>query len=138
MKQSNLVSPLPFSELTFGNQCLYICGVGIGSGLAPKAPGTCGSLVVLPLLPLWLYLGFTHAGAVLLFSFLFGIYCCGRTASLMGFHDDGRIVWDEFVGQSIALLPLTLVPALPPMHYIAWTILGFALFRLFHLISEEK
>lgn len=35
-----------------------------------------------------------------------GIYICGQTAKILDVHDDGRIVWDEFAGQSITLLPL--------------------------------
>ncbi len=27
----------------------------------------------------------------------------------MGVHDDGRIVWDEFAGQSITFLPLIFI-----------------------------
>ena len=42
-------------------------------------------------------------------------------------HDDGRIVWDEFAGQSITFLP---VLYLGQMNWL-WLLIGFALFRLF-------
>ncbi len=58
---------------------------------------------------------------------LVGIYICGHTAQVMGVHDDGRIVWDEFAGQSITFLPLIY---LGQMNWF-WVLLGFALFRLF-------
>ncbi len=58
---------------------------------------------------------------------LVGIYICGRTAELMQVHDDGRIVWDEFAGQSIVLLPLLYWTSLAWW----WIIPAFVLFRLF-------
>ena len=58
---------------------------------------------------------------------LVGIYICGRTAKLMQVHDDGRIVWDEFAGQSIVLLPLLYWTNLAWW----WIIPAFVLFRLF-------
>ncbi len=58
---------------------------------------------------------------------LIGIYICGHTAKVMGVHDDGRIVWDEFAGQSITFLPLLYLNEMSWM----WALVGFALFRLF-------
>ena len=47
-------------------------------------------------------------------------------------HDDGRIVWDEFAGQWIALIPLV-----PVLHWdgasVLWLLVGFGLFRLFDI-----
>ncbi|ECF7063865.1 phosphatidylglycerophosphatase A, partial [Salmonella enterica subsp. enterica] len=60
---------------------------------------------------------------------LVGIYICGHTARVMGVHDDGRIVWDEFAGQSITFLPLIY---LGQMNWL-WLLIGFALFRLFDI-----
>jgi len=47
--------------------------------------------------------------------------------------DHRSIVWDEFVGQWVALLPLLLPEWMPAGHVaLAWSMLaGFALFRLF-------
>ena len=45
----------------------------------------------------------------------------------MGVHDDGRIVWDEFAGQSITVLPLIYFNVMD----VKWALISFALFRLF-------
>jgi len=99
--------------------------MGLGSGLAPKAPGTFGSLAALILwwpishLSVPLYLMLVVVGA------LVGIYICGRVARDMKVHDHGAIVWDEFIGLWIGLFA---IPA-------TWTtaLVGFALFRLFDI-----
>lgn len=64
--------------------------------------------------------------AIIIMSLL-GIWICGKTADIIHVHDDGRIVWDEFAGQSITFLPLIY---LGQMNWI-WALVGFALFRLF-------
>ncbi len=104
---------------------VHFLAFGFGSGLAPKAPGTFGTLVAVPLyllmtlLPLWGYLLVLVASAVL------GIYLCGRTARDMGVHDHPGIVWDEFVGFWITML-------LVPTDWY-WILAGFVLFRLFDI-----
>lgn len=56
-----------------------------------------------------------------------GYLYCGQTAKILDVHDDGRIVWDEFAGQSITFLPLLY---LQQINWI-WVITGFILFRIF-------
>lgn len=113
--------------MTWSERFIVFCGVGFGSGLAPKAPGTFGSAFALLFIPLWLFLGFGYSVIAIVIMSLIGIYICDRTANIMGVHDDGRIVWDEFAGQSITFLPLIY------LQQISWTsvLIGFALFRLF-------
>ncbi len=118
---------IKFKQMTWTQRCIVFCGVGFGSGLAPKAPGTFGSAFALLFIPAWLALGFFNSVLIIVLMSLLGIYLCGRTAELMGVHDDGRIVWDEFAGQSISLLPLVY---LGQMNWL-WVLIGFALFRLF-------
>jgi len=113
--------------MTWTERFITFCGVGFGSGLMPKAPGTFGSAFALLFIPTWIYLGFYGSILAILIMSLIGIYICGKTASIMGVHDDGRIVWDEFAGQSITFLPLIY---LGQMNWI-WVLVGFALFRLF-------
>lgn len=97
---------------------------GFGSGFSPWAPGTAGSLAALipwiglRLLPLPAYL------VTLALAFALGVWACGRAARRVGLHDPGAFVWDEFVGQWVALL---FVPQGPWLGVL----LGFALFRLF-------
>ncbi|EXB50615.1 phosphatidylglycerophosphatase A [Acinetobacter baumannii 1440422] len=113
--------------MSWFNRCIVFCGVGFGSGLAPKAPGTFGSAFALLFIPIWLSLGFNLSLIAILIMSLVGIYICGQTAKVIDVHDDGRIVWDEFAGQSITFLPLLY---LQQMNWM-WVIGGFILFRLF-------
>lgn len=104
---------------------IHFLAVGLGSGAAPKAPGTwgtvMGAVLYLPLaqLNLWAYL------AVVVVAGLVGIYLCGKTSRDWGVHDHGGIVWDEFVGFWITMI------AVPLTWY--WLLAGFALFRLFDI-----
>lgn len=105
----------------------HFLALGFGSGCAPKAPGTFGTLAAIPLyllmqpLPLWIYLLLTGAG------FALGVWICDRTARDLGVHDHPAIVWDEVVGYWIAMI------AAPPGWL--WVITGFALFRLFDILK---
>ena len=119
--------PIVFKNMTLAERFIVFCGVGFGSGLLPKAPGTFGSAFALLFVPAWIWLGFTGTLIAIILMSLIGIYICGKTANVMGVHDDGRIVWDEFAGQSITFLPLIYWGQ---MNWL-WVIIGFALFRLF-------
>ena len=118
-----------FKDMSWPNRCIVFCGVGFGSGLAPKAPGTFGSAFALLFIPLWLAYGFFNSILAIAVMSMIGIYVCGHTAKVMGVHDDGRIVWDEFAGQSISFLPLIY---LGNMNWL-WALIGFGLFRLFDI-----
>lgn len=126
-KQPEQKQKVDVSKLPLIDRMIYWLGVGLGSGLSPKAPGTMGSLAVLLLVPLWVYLGFYASLLIIILMTLLGISICDRTANIMGVHDDSRIVWDEFAGQSIVLLPLIYVSKVN----ILTVIVAFALFRLF-------
>jgi len=97
---------------------------GLGSGLAPVAQGTFGSLAaILPWL-LWRQLPLPGYLLVVLLAFALGVWACDAAGRALGVDDHRSLVWDEFVGQWIALLPALFAPW--------WTaIAGFALFRLF-------
>ncbi len=111
---------------------IHLIAAGFGSGLAPRAPGTFGTLAAL--IPWWPLHFLPSAGywSVIALGALLGIYVCGKTASDLRAHDHGAIVWDEFIGLWIALawLPIIGVPALTA---ILWIAAGFALFRLFDI-----
>jgi phosphatidylglycerophosphatase A len=105
---------------------------GFGSGLTPVAQGTFGSLAAL--LP-WLllrYLSMPFYLSMLVIGFAIGVWACDIAGRALGVDDHRSLVWDEFIGQWIALIPL-LLPALLPTHVSLWWLLlaGFALFRLF-------
>ena len=113
--------------MSLADRFIVFCGVGFGSGLLPKAPGTFGSAFALLLVPIWLAIGLPATILATIVMSLIGIYICGQTAKVMNVHDDGRIVWDEFAGQSITFLPILY---LGQMNWV-WLLIGFALFRLF-------
>ncbi|MEO8746167.1 MAG: phosphatidylglycerophosphatase A [Rhodanobacter sp.] len=106
---------------------------GFGAGLAPVAQGTFGSLAAL--LP-WLALRQLQLPVyllVLLVAFGIGVWACGIAGDALQVADHRSIVWDEFVGQWVALMPLSLpgfVPAGASALALAMLV-GFALFRLF-------
>ena len=121
--------PIVFNTMTWSERIIVFCGVGFGSGLAPKAPGTFGSAFALLFVPLWLAIGFTGSIIAIIIMSLIGIWICGKTAEILGVHDDGRIVWDEFAGQSITFLPLIYFGQMSWL----WVLIGFAFFRLFDI-----
>lgn len=104
---------------------IHFAAFGFGAGAIKIAPGTCGTLVAIPLyillqdLPLLMYISITVA------LFLLGIWLCQVTTRDLGVHDHAGIVWDEIVGYLI-----TMVAA--PTGWM-WVVLGFALFRLFDI-----
>lgn len=121
--------PINFRSMSWFDRCVVFSGVGFGSGLAPKAPGTFGSAFALLFIPLWLASGFKLSVLLMILMSFSGIYICDRTAKVMGVHDDGRIVWDEFAGQSITFLPVIYMGIMNWM----WVLVGFILFRLFDI-----
>ena len=106
---------------------IHFLALGFGTGLAPKAPGTVGTLAALPLyllfvpLPLWGYLLAT------LVVVLVGIPICDRAARDFGVHDHPAIVWDEVAGFLITMIAAPVG--------VVWLILGFVLFRFFDVLK---
>lgn len=106
---------------------VHFLAFGLGSGASPWAPGTAGTLAAIPLFFLIQPLSLAWYAAVLVITFVVGIYLCGKTSEDMGVHDHGGIVWDEFVGYWITMF------AAPPGWL--WIVIGFVLFRLFDIIK---
>ena len=103
--------------------------LGFGSGLSKIAPGTVGSLLaallwwlIMANQALWLQL------VVIVLGFELGVRASNWMIARTGIQDPGFIVWDEFIGQWIALLllPKTLL----------WYAIGFALFRVFDIVKR--
>ncbi len=106
---------------------VHLLAFGFGSGLAPKAPGTFGTLVAVPLYVLMADLSMTLYLALLLVGSLLGIWICGRTSEDLGVHDHGGIVWDEIAGYLLTM-------AFAPPGWI-WLLVGFLLFRFFDILK---
>ena len=108
-------------------QPIQFLALGFGSGLAPKAPGTFGTLAAIPLfLLLAMLTPLFYFIAVMVLS-LAGIYICDNAAKAVGVHDHPAIVWDEFVGYFITMF---MVP-------VSWqsVLVGFLLFRFFDILK---
>ncbi|PIE41184.1 MAG: phosphatidylglycerophosphatase A [Gammaproteobacteria bacterium] len=104
---------------------VHFLAIGLGSGAAPKAPGTWGTVAAAILYIPLSDLNLTAYLAVIVVAALVGVYLCGKTSADWGVHDHGAIVWDEFVGFWITMI------AVPFTWY--WLLAGFALFRLFDI-----
>jgi phosphatidylglycerophosphatase A len=101
---------------------------GAGSGLAPRAPGTFGTLAAFPLhlALVWALPPLLHLAAIGAL-FALGVWACGVAGRALGADDHGGIVIDEVVA---FLLVLWVVPAL----WWAW-LAAFALFRAFDIVK---
>ena len=106
---------------------VHFLAFGFGSGLVPKAPGTSGTIIAVIL-----YL-FCQSMDLLSYSLLTaaicitGVWICGKSSEMLGVHDHGGIVWDEFAGYFITMI------AAPPGWI--WIVVGFILFRLFDILK---
>jgi len=111
----NLANPIQFLAL------------GFGSGLAPKAPGTFGTLAAIPLYLLLSQLAALPYAILVIIMTIAGFYICGKAAEDVGVHDHPAIVWDEFVGFFITMF---MIP-------VSWQsiLVGFILFRFFDIVK---
>ena len=106
---------------------VHLLALGFGSGAAPKAPGTRGTLVAVILYWPLSQLNLNQYLLMVLVTCVVGIYLCGKTAEDLGVHDHGSIVWDEFAGFWITMIAA-------PVGWV-WVLIGFVLFRFFDIIK---
>ncbi|MFT4520904.1 MAG: phosphatidylglycerophosphatase A [Halioglobus sp.] len=100
---------------------------GFGSGLAPKAPGTAGTVVAIPLYFAIAELSLLYYTLVVIVASIFGIWICGIASRQLDTHDHPGIVWDEFVGYWITMWAV-------PADWV-WVIAGFLVFRVFDILK---
>ena len=105
----------------------HFIALGFGSGLAPRAPGTFGTLLgwgLYGLLSLVIATPLLIAFLAVPLFFL-GVWACDRTGRDLGVQDHGAMVWDEVV----AFLPLAAIASAS-----LWLqAVAFLLFRLFDI-----
>lgn len=134
MSAHNKNPPIPhLNRRVLGDPVLFLA-FGFGTGLAPRAPGTFGTLpgLVLAILLGWLAAlwGLPTGGivfAALLLLMPFGVWLCGAASRRLGVHDHGGIVFDEIVG---VLIPFLILPVTPIN--LLW---AFVWFRLFDVLK---
>ncbi len=108
----------------------HFFALGCGSGLAPKAPGTFGTLFA------WLTFALFHQHFsdfglffLLTVAYAAGIWFIDVTGRAIGDPDHGSIVWDEIV-------PFWLVLAMTPDTFF-WQLAAFMLFRYFDITKPQ-
>lgn len=108
----------------------HFIALGFGTGLAPVAPGTAGTLLAFPLF----YLSAPGMSLAFFFGmlaamFALGVWACGRTGRDMGIADHSAMNWDEVVA-------FMLVLALTP-EGIGWQVFAFFAFRGFDVLKPQ-
>ena len=114
------------------------------SGLAPKAPGTVGTLVSLPLgMLILMYFGSQTLFLATALISIIAIKSINKYEAKTGIHDDKKIVIDELAGMWFAL---SIAPAitLSTNDILVWdngfliqSLLSFALFRYFDIAKPS-
>ena len=101
----------------------WVVATWFGCGLAPKAPGTVGTLGAIPLYWLVARWGPPGVGATALGVTLVGVWAASQVARELGNEDPQVVVVDEVAGMLITMLPMA-----------AWSwravAVGVVLFRL--------
>lgn len=103
---------------------------GCGSGLAPKAPGTFGTLFAWAsfiLMRPWF--GDAQFLFLIVAAYLGGIWFIHVAGKALGDPDHGSIVWDEIV-------PFWLVLLMAPPGWL-WQLAAFILFRFFDITKPQ-
>ena len=126
----------PSRSFVFAHPAHFIA-LGFGTGLAPLAPGTAGTLLAFPLfillgwllptvslfgvvVPLYLF------GVIVLF-FGIGVWACARTGRDLGIADHSAMNWDEVVAMLLILV-------FTPSSWVWWAFAFFA-FRFFDVVK---
>jgi phosphatidylglycerophosphatase A len=104
----------------------HFIALGFGAGLAPRAPGTVGTLAALAIYwALALVLPPLAIAFLAVPLFFVGVWACGVAGRNLGAEDHGALVWDEIV----AFLPLAALASAS-----LWLqAVAFLLFRLFDI-----
>ena len=117
----------PSARFAFAHPA-HVIAFGFGSGLAPAAPGTAGTLAAWPLG--WVLVAVMPPAfffALIALSFALGTWACGVTGRRLGVADHSAMVVDEMVA---FLLVLGMVP-----RELAWQAAAFVLFRAFDIVK---
>ena len=135
--QSPASAPRPPGWTFVFSHPAHLLGLGFGSGLAPVAPGTAGTLcgwllfIALQLaLPAW------TLGLVVAASIALGWWACTVSARSLRIPDPGCVVWDEIAAFWLVLwlLAPTASQRFGWAHW-CWQLFAFVLFRFFDAVK---
>src|SRR6478752_1893455 len=131
MGADTTTSRLPDRHFLVSHPAHFIA-LGFGSGLAPRAPGTFGTLVAIPVA--WLLLLVLPPLLVAFLAipmFFAGVWACNVTGRDLGVEDHGSMVIDEVVA-FLPMAALTLPGALASHNPVLLAV-AFVLFRFFDI-----
>ena len=109
------------------HRLILVFATGFGTGYAPIASGTFGTMAAIPLFILLSQWGNPGVLAGLVFIALLGIPASNHMERSLGVSDPGRIVIDEIAGYLLAM-------AGSPVE-ARYIIAGFFLFRFFDIVK---
>src|ERR1700674_3179039 len=125
MAADSTTSPGPDARFLLAHPAHFIA-LGFGSGLAPRAPGTFGTLAAIALY--WVLAMALPPLAIAFLAiplFFVGVWACDVTGRDLGVQDHSAMVWDEIV----AFLPLAALSSAS----LALQLVAFVLFRVFDI-----
>ena len=110
------------------NALAKFLATAFGAGYSPIAPGTCGTVVAVPVAWALASLAIWQFSVVALLVTALGIVVAARADRAWGTHDDGRIVIDEVAGYLVTMIPVDRTQ---------WTTLatGFVVFRALDIVK---
>ena len=117
-------TPLPHTVWT---NPLHFIACGFGVGAIPFFPGTCGTLLGIPIAIFLSHFSILIFAIACVLLFCVGIYLCSITNRDFGTLDHPAAVFDE-----IATFPIVLIGI--PMHWY-FILIGFILFRFFDIVK---
>ena len=109
------------------DRLIMLLATGFGAGYLPKAPGTWGTLVALPIHLLLIRLAPANYALALAGMLVLGFFVAGSAEKIIDRADPGMVVIDEIVGMLITLIGA-------PHHWLPLAI-GFCLFRFFDILK---
>jgi phosphatidylglycerophosphatase A len=127
-------SPILSKLLALGVLCRQVNAISklvataFGAGYSPRAPGTCGTAVAVPLAWALASLSMWEFGLVALGVTLVGVVCAQRADRAWGTEDNQRIVIDEVAGYLVTVLPVDRGSWAP-------LAVGFVIFRVLDIVK---
>jgi len=107
------------------DRLIMAIATGLGLGYLPKAPGTWGTLLALPIHFLIVQLSFQAYVSSLVVIIVLAVLTAGSAEKIMDKPDPSIVVIDEVAGMLIAMIAI-------PNHPAAW-FMAFIFFRFFDI-----